>query len=213
MNRIPRQGGNVILAAGDFPARGGMARQMLSSAKRVIACDSAAIAFYHHFHRWPDVIIGDLDSLTKTNTRLRKPKDRIVHVPDQDTNDLEKAIDYCKSKKWGNLSIVGACGKREDHTIGNIFRALESQVTMITDNGVFCPVCGKAVFHLPIGSAMSIFAIDPDTKVTSKGLEWPLDNVKFINPYCATLNRTIRECVTMNSSHPIYVFYELSNAL
>ena len=39
----------VILAAGDFPAKGGEPRRILLSASRVVACDSAADAFRREF--------------------------------------------------------------------------------------------------------------------------------------------------------------------
>ena len=53
----------VILAAGDFPKKGGTAWKLLATATRVVACDSAADAYRRRFRKWPDVIIGDLDSI------------------------------------------------------------------------------------------------------------------------------------------------------
>ena len=44
----------------------------------------------------------------------------IVHVTEQETNDLNKAFRYCLANGWTDIVILGATGKREDHTLGNI---------------------------------------------------------------------------------------------
>ena len=46
-------GATVILAAGDFPRRGGAAWRLLKSATRVVACDGAANAYRRRFGAWP----------------------------------------------------------------------------------------------------------------------------------------------------------------
>ena len=191
----------VILAAGDFPKKGGTARKLLAAATRVIACDSAADAYRRAFRKWPDVIIGDLDSFSGTSCCCT-----LVVSPDQDTNDLEKAMTYCAAHGWRNPVIVGATGKREDHAIGNVFRALTYGCTIVTDLGRFIPVRGKATLKVAKGAAVSIFAPDPKTRMTSKGLEWPLDDVRFKNLYCATLNRATAAKVALTATHPVTVY-------
>ena len=199
----------VILAAGDFPRKGGTAWKLLAAAKRVVACDSAADAYRRRFRKWPDVIIGDLDSLNGScEAAGRRFPDGLclVRVPDQETNDLEKAINYCTKQGWRDPVIVGATGKREDHTIGNVFRALDYGCEIVTDHGRFIPVRGKATVKVKKGAAVSIFAPDPKTRMTSKGLEWSLDEVKFRNLYCATLNRTTATRVTLTTTRPISIY-------
>ena len=196
----------VILAAGDFPKRNGAAWRILVAAKRVIACDSAADAYRRRFHKWPDVIIGDLDSFSRPN--LFPVPYSLIPVPDQDTNDLEKAMAYCAKCGWRNPVIVGATGKREDHTIGNVFRALDYGLEIVTDRGRFIPVRGKAVLKARIGAAVSVFAPDPKTRMTSKGLEWPLEGVKFRNLYCANLNRATATRVTLTANRPVSIYIE-----
>ena len=197
--------GTVILANGDFPKRGGAAWKLLAAAKRVICCDGATDAYRRHFRKWPDVIIGDLDSLSRLPSRVSRPP-FLVKVSDQDTNDLEKAMAYCAKQGWKSPVIVGATGKREDHALGNVFRALDYGCEIVTDTGRFVPVCGKATFKVAKGTAVSIFAPDPKTRMTSKGLEWPLDGVKFKNLYCATLNRATGSRVMLTATRPVSVF-------
>ena len=215
----------VIVANGEFPKKGGASWRLLAAAKRVVCCDGAADAYRRRFRKWPAVIIGDLDSivpspLSATGTVTDDPpasssrRERrrygvtLVRIPDQDTNDLEKAMAYCAKQGWRNPVIVGATGKREDHTLGNVFRALDYDCEIVTDMGRFIPVCGKASLKVAKGTAVSIFAPDPKTRMTSKGLEWPLDTVRFRNLYCATLNRATASRVTLTCTKPVSVFIE-----
>ncbi len=195
----------VILANGEFPKRGGAAWKLLAAATRVVCCDGAADAYRRRFRKWPDVIVGDFDSVSRLPSRVSHPP-VLVDVSDQDTNDLEKAMAHCAKQGWHNPVIVGATGKREDHTLGNVFRALDYGCEIVTDMGRFVPVCGKATFKVAKGTAVSIFAPDLKTRMTSKGLEWPLDGVRFKNLYCATLNRATGSRVTLTATRPVSVF-------
>ena len=198
-----KSAGTVILAAGDFPVRGGEAWKMLAAARFVVACDGAAAAYRRRFGRWPDAIVGDMDSLARSP---RAGSCIIAEDADQDTNDLEKAIGWCRRKALRDITVVGAGGKREDHTIGNVFRALHYNVKIVTDTGVFYPVNGAASFRAAKGTAVSVFAPDPRTKMTSKGLVWPLDDVEFSTLFKATLNRTSGTRFSVVSDRPVSVF-------
>ena len=197
----------VVLAAGDFPRKGGAAWKLLSAAKRVVACDSAADAYRRRFRKWPTVIVGDLDSLSRLPSRVSRPPS-LVKVHDQNTNDLEKAMAYCAKQGWRDPVIVGATGKREDHSLGNVFRAFAYGCEIVTDHGRFVPVCDKATLIVAKGAAVSIFAPDPKTRMTSKGLKWPLAPVRFRNLYCATLNRATSARISLTTTKPVSVFIE-----
>ena len=191
----------IILAAGDFPKKGTKAYTTLAAAKRVVCCDSAADAYRKEFRRDPTLTIGDCDS-------VRGRFAAVVHIPEQETNDLEKAIRVCQKKGWSNLLILGATGKREDHTLGNIFRALDFGIPILTDFGFFHILEPNKVnrFKMSLGAALSIFAPNPKTCMTSTGLEWPLDKVRFKNLYCATLNRATRRMVTLKTTYRAYLY-------
>ena len=192
----------VILANGEFPRKNGRAWKILTAAKRIVACDGAARTYRRRFGKWPDLVVGDMDSL-----KGRLPDSvEAVRIPDPDTNDLVKAIRSCRARGWKDLVVVGASGRREDHLIGNVFRALEERVPMVSDHGEFHPVVGKAVFHCGKGAGVSVFAPDPKTRMTSRGLVWPLDGVRFGNLHCATLNRTSATSFTVTADRPVAVY-------
>ncbi len=191
----------IILAAGDFPKKGTKAYTTLAAAQRVVCCDSAADAYRKEFRREPTLVVGDCDSVRGRFAAIEK-------ISEQETNDLEKAIRVCQKKAWANLLILGATGKREDHTLGNIFRALDFGIPILTDFGFFHVLEPNKVnrFKMPLGAALSIFAPNPKTRMTSTGLEWPLDKVRFRNLYCATLNRTTRRTITLATTHRAFLY-------
>jgi len=201
----------AILAAGDFPRKGSVARRILETATRVVCCDSAADTYKRRLKREPTVVIGDCDSV---KGRFRN----VVRIAEQDTNDLEKAIRHCREKRWKNPVVLGATGKRADHAIGNLFRAMEAGLEIVTDRGTFFSVgnreqgignrCGRGYslrLRVGVGTAVSVFA-PPGTRMTSEGLEWPLKGVTFENFHCATLNRANRPTIVLTSTKPAYAF-------
>lgn len=198
------RGDTVILAAGDFPRKGGEAWRLLENAKRVVACDSAADTYRRRFGRWPTVAVGDMDSAR--GVLAANSGCRIVRVAEQDDNDLSKAAAYCRKNGWHNPVVVGACGKREDHTIGNVFCALDLGLEIVTDHGRFVPMCGKKTFAVRPGTAVSVFAPNPETCMESRGLEWPLRGVRFRNLHCATLNRATSSRIMLASDRPVSVY-------
>lgn len=190
----------VILAAGDFPKQGGQAWNILSHADRIIACDRAGdLAKARGFKNV--IAVGDGDSGQVD-----------VKVSEQQTNDLEKAYRYALVHPLDGseeLVILGATGKREDHTLGNIFRALEWGVMLVSDYGRFHPVAPgpvPSVIETEKGAGVSVFAPDPATRMESEGLAWPLDGVRFDNLYCATLNRALGNRIMVKTDRKAMVY-------
>ena len=200
--------GTVILAAGDFPAKDSEGWKLLENAARVVCCDSAADAYTRRFRRAPAAVVGDLDSVK------RFPENsEIIRVDEQETNDLEKALRLCRERGWKSPVVVGATGGRDDHFLSNVFRCLAYGVDLVTDAGRFTVVGGEGeqgarTLKTRKGAAVSVFATDPATRMNSVGLAWPLDEVKFVNLYCATLNRATAATVKLSADRPVYVFIE-----
>lgn len=197
-----RRAYTAVLAAGDFPRSGTPAARLFDGAARVICCDGAARIYRRRRGRWPDAIVGDLDSFAG---RVAAGCE-VVRIAEQETNDLEKAVRFCRERGWPRPIVFGAAGRRADHMLGNYLRAIDLGVEIVDDCGRFTPFCGRRTFRQPPGSAFSVFAPDPRTRMVSRGLVWPLDGLRFENLYCATLNRTNRAVVTLSSDRPAAVY-------
>jgi thiamine pyrophosphokinase len=69
-----------------------------------------------------DVILGDFDRIDFQKEYLGKIQFpiEVIHTPDQDKTDLEKAIDFLIERGFPAANIVWATGRRADHTFANI---------------------------------------------------------------------------------------------
>ena len=68
-----------------------------------------------------DVLLGDFDKGFDPETyKTTQYPIEIIHTPDQNKTDLEKAFDYLIERKIPAVNVVWATGRRADHTITNI---------------------------------------------------------------------------------------------
>jgi thiamine pyrophosphokinase len=182
------QSDTVILANGKFPEHK-VPLDYLKNSSRVVCCDGAAEVLIRYGQE-PFAIVGDCDSLAPAIAE--KYKDKIFRDEGQETNDLTKSVTWCSERGYTNIVILGATGKREDHTLGNISLLAEYahsvNVVMVTDNGIFQPLLKSTRLKSHNGQQVSIFSIDPETEITSSGLLYPLTKRKLKNWWEATLN-------------------------
>jgi thiamine pyrophosphokinase len=197
----------AILANGKFPDHP-VPLGYLLNAKRVICCDGAADSLID-FGLEPFAIVGDCDSLNKRIAE--KFSDRLFKDSEQDTNDLTKAVKWCSAKGYKHVVILGATGKREDHTLGNISLLAEyasfMEVKMVTDAGIFFAIPESCKIESVKGQQVSIFSINTATGITSSGLKYKLDKMKLSNWWQATLNEAEGISFTLEfAGFPLIVF-------
>jgi thiamine pyrophosphokinase len=206
MNDFHFESFTVIVADGAFP-RHEIPLGYLKNAKRIVCCDGSAENVVL-VGLTPDAIIGDMDSLN--DELLNSLADRIFLDENQDTNDLTKAVSWCIDMGNKNIVILGATGKREDHTIGNISLLAEYiknvNVIMVTDTGILQPLLKSSSISCFAGQQISIFSIDPETEVTSHGLRYPLNNTKISNWWFATLNEALGDSFSLEFSGRLIVY-------
>ena len=82
----------------------------------------------------PNVIVGDMDSVTEKERRKMKELDVeiIQHPTDKNETDLELAINHALTLNPDPILILAALGGRMDHTLANI--ALLSNLQLATFN-------------------------------------------------------------------------------
>jgi thiamine pyrophosphokinase len=126
-----------------------------------------------------DVLLGDFDRDFDANYYKEKQYPlEIVHTPDQDKTDLEKAFDYLFERNIPAVNVVWATGKRADHTISNItniVRYREKLKIVILDDH-------SKVFLLPkrfekwytANTPISLIPIGHVTGIHSENLFYPL---------------------------------------
>ncbi len=167
----------VILANGDFP-QSPQIRQLLETAPCLIACDGAANALLEQGIA-PTWVVGDLDSIAPSLRQDPQWANRMKPVADQETNDLTKAAQWAATLGKKRLCIVGATGKREDHTLGNISLLSQyadwfEQVILLTDHGCFQTIAQTQEIAAPLGQQVSLFTLTHGLPISTEGLKYPI---------------------------------------
>lgn len=181
----------VILCDGAFPEHR-IPLSYLKNARKIICCDGAADTLIA-YGMTPDYIVGDLDSVSeKTKTNFA---DRLVRSDDQETNDQTKAVQFALQNGAKSIVILGATGKREDHTIGNISLLLDyaemADIISISNSGYFKPLLKSRTFPSFKGQQVSIFSLGTPTPLTSNKLKYPLTNTILNSWWKGTLNESL----------------------
>lgn len=194
----------VILAGGDYPTCE-LPLTILREARFVVCCDGATNEYIARGNM-PNAIVGDGDSLSEEYKA--RFADIIHHNPDQETNDLTKSVEFLQQRGIRNIAVVGATGRREDHTIGNIALMAEYlqsglNVRIYTDYGRFVACRNKMSFDCNVGQAVSIFNISAEG-FSAEGLMYPLYD--FTKWWQGTLNRTTAESFTISAQGDYIVF-------
>ena len=201
----------VILADGEFPLHK-VPLELLKGADLLVCCDGA-VKKLEGTGIIPDAIVGDMDTL---EAELIDKYRSIIHKdPDQESNDLTKAFKYTLSHQPGSISIIGATGRREDHTIGNISllaeyaSMTEIPIAIYTDHGIFTPMKESGCIKTAPGTRISLFAFGSDVRIESEGLKYPLKGVVFDSWWKGTLNEASSEFVRLNISNGTVILFTL----
>ncbi|MCR5076870.1 MAG: thiamine diphosphokinase [Prevotella sp.] len=203
----------VILAAGDFPSHV-IPLRILREAKNLIVCDGA-LADLIDLGIKPTAIVGDGDSLSD---ELKQRYAHIYHqISEQEYNDLTKATLFARSHLTMNGSTherprfcyLGATGKREDHTLGNIslmlyyYRKLGILPTMVTDYGTFIPASGTTRLSSFPGQQVSLYNANCQ-QLSSQGLKW--ETYPFHEFWQGTLNEALGTEFTIKADGDYLVY-------
>ena len=202
----------VILCDGEFP-RKAYPLYLLESADAVVCCDGSVMKYVRRFgeERLPEAVVGDMDTLPKV--WQKRLAGRIVRESGQDDNDQTKAMRYVLTHHPDvtEIHILGATGRREDHTVGNLgllmeytrmFDLRDIRVEIVSDYSTAFAITGSCELHVGKGRRVSLFSPDNSLTIKSQGLQWPTDGVVFDNWWPATLNRATDDVVTLTFSHP-----------
>ena len=150
----------------------------------------------------PDLIIGDLDSISDSTLRISKENNiPIEKFPvKKDSTDTELSIDYLIKKGYKEISLIGVIGSRMDHSLGNILllnKLNDSGVKgkIMDDNNTIYLVDDELELPREGDSYLSIVPItNTGINVSLKGFEYELEfrDVEFASTFCIS-NKIIEE--------------------
>jgi thiamine pyrophosphokinase len=125
----------------------------------------------------PDLVIGDLDSLTRA-AQAAIPAARIHRVSEQETTDFEKCLTRIEAPV---VLCLGFTGNRVDHALAvwnTVVRHPERGAIILSRSDVAFTVTGEVDLPLRAGTRVSLFPM-ARVRARSEGLHWPVDRVEF----------------------------------
>ncbi|PIE64102.1 MAG: thiamine diphosphokinase [Desulfobacterales bacterium] len=175
----------VLLANGSYTSSPETIHR-LKQADLVIAVDGGANQ-YNEFGIVPDIIVGDLDSISPENLAQleQNRKTKIIRYPRRkNATDLELALDLALKKGASCLWIEGGLGGRWDMSLANIMLAAAPRYRAV-DIFLGDDTCIIRILHsgkkynltLQKGQLVSLLPLCGDVSgITLKGFEYPLED-------------------------------------
>ena len=135
-----------------------------------------------------DVLLGDFDrNFDAESYKNKQFPIEIVHTPDQNKTDLEKAFDYLIEKKHQAVNVVWATGKRADHTISNITNLVryrnKLKIVLLDDHSKIHLLPQKFEKWYTKATPISLIPIGEVFGITTFNLKYPLLNESLLLGY------------------------------
>ena len=128
-----------------------------------------------------DVLLGDFDRDFDPDYYKEKQYPlEIVHTPDQNKTDLEKAFDYLIERKIPAANVVWATGRRADHTITNLTNIVryrnKLKIVILDDHSKVFLLPRKFEKWYTENTPISLIPIGHVSGIHSENLFYPLKN-------------------------------------
>jgi thiamine pyrophosphokinase len=128
-----------------------------------------------------DVLLGDFDrGFDPEIYKTTQYPIEIVHTPDQDKTDLEKAFDYLIERKIPAVNVIWATGKRADHTITDITNIVRYRnllkIVILDDHSKIFLLPNKFEKWYTANTPISLIPIGIVNGIFSDNLVYPLHN-------------------------------------
>lgn len=127
-----------------------------------------------------DVHLGDFDDGLNSEYHEAQYPIEIVHTPDQNKTDLEKAFDYLIERKIPAVNVVWATGRRTDHTITNLTNIVryreQLKIVILDDYSKVFLLPKHFEKWYPEKTVLSLIPVGTVNNITSDNLFYPLKN-------------------------------------
>lgn len=126
-----------------------------------------------------DVLLGDFDRGFNPEEFVQSQYPiEIIHAPDQDKTDLEKAFEYLIQRKIPAANVIWATGKRADHTMSNLTNMVRYRnslkVVIHDDHSKIFLLPRYFQKWYPAGTIISLIPIGQVNGISTENLVYPL---------------------------------------
>lgn len=137
-----------------------------------------------------DMVIGDMDSISEKDKKILKTRNsKVLFIKsscEKDESDTQLALEYLVKNNIKNIILIGALGKRMDHSLANLLNISSqkfenAQIKIIDENYEFSVLRQSAQINGIIGNTLSIFSLTPYTYfINTEGLKYNLCEEKLM---------------------------------
>jgi thiamine pyrophosphokinase len=136
----------------------------------------------------PNILIGDLDSLTEdVLAKLPSGCEKVIHPVEKDETDTQLAVEYCIEHNIVEIFICNDLSGRFDHALALIQNLMQAhqrviKATLVSQKQLITILSESVTLSYPVGTTLSLISITEKTEfVSSTGLKYPLDNLTLYN--------------------------------
>lgn len=172
----------IVLANGKPPKKSIITFFQKLNYNKLICADGGANSALN-MNLVPDVIIGDLDSISTDAIKEFKSVSKIIRLKRQNDTDVEKCLKYAIKNNFREALLVGATGNRLDHTFCNLGIVIkffpQINISLVAEDSFLKAYTGKITLNTHPGETISIYGFDSKTKIVSKGLKYKLNKISL----------------------------------
>lgn len=192
----------IILANGKPPSKSAILFLIKKGYATLICADGGA-NYAMKMNLLPHFIIGDLDSIHPNTYKHFEGKSNIIKISRQSDTDVEKCLKHAFKLGFSEAILTGVTGDRLDHTFCNLGIVLKFynriKTKILAENSLLVPLSGKNKIKTARGEILSIYGIDTNTKILSKGLKYKINNEPLPFGYKeSTSNIALGESIEIN---------------
>lgn len=192
----------VIFLNGD-PPHIRLIKRYVEKLDFIVAADGAS-NYLRSLNIMPDIIIGDMDSTSRSTAKFFGRKEiPVIEIKEQETTDFEKSLMFCLKNGLKNILVFGAVSTRTDHTINN-FSIMKKYfnkagITFVTAEFEIFLIRKQTEFSVMPGETLSLMALPKASGITTKGLMYSLNNeILEFGKREGTLNKTVSNKVSIS---------------
>jgi thiamine pyrophosphokinase len=164
----------ALFLNGDPPNAMAMQHAMQKNPEFYI-CTDGAYYYMNSLKINPNVVIGDMDSLSESPTNTE-----VIFVDDQNTTDFEKALQYLCDAGFETVLVLGSTGGQHDHFLGNLNAAFKFReqlsITFFDQSQYFFLSDKTQKINSQIGKIISLVPFPETHGITLSGFQYLLNN-------------------------------------
>ncbi len=171
----------------------------------------------------PDVIIGDLDSVTSIPSQFREQSQLLLYPRDKNKTDLQLALEYCVSKRARVADVVSPIVGEVDHFLGNVMLlglfdkmsgvSTKPKIRIVSaDYEILWVHDSRRSFSDCVGDRLSVVPMSAAVRLTCRGMEFTAERLRIVRGHSHGLrNRITRRRASVGIEGKALVVHRLSH--